>query len=385
MVTEPAKIGRYEVERVLGQGGMGRVYLARDPVLGRRVAVKVLRDDLGLPPDVKAELTQRMQQEARAAAAIAHPNLVTLHDMGEDDANGLYLVFEYVEGPTLRERVAKGPLSPHEVAKMATELGSALAFAHDAGVVHRDVKPENVLLSKVGAKLADFGIARLPDSTLTKAGTLLGTPAYSAPEAIARAEHSPASDQFSLACTLYEAIGGRRAFVGDDALSVVAKIANEEPPPLAPTAEDPRLRLLYARVDAALAKGFAKDPAARFRSCSALGTMVAGAIEPPSSGAFPTLRAAEMEAFSHRTSIVPRPVRRAQNVFAGIALVVIVLLVVLGRRRAAEDAPRPDPSASASAPATSAPAPRPRPAPSARPSAAPSAEADAGPTLPQRF
>lgn len=364
---------------------MGRVYLARDPVLARPVAIKVLRDDLGLPPDVKEELLGRMRHEARAVAAIGHPCLVTLHDMGEDEHAGLYLVFEYVEGPTLRARLAKGPLDLPEVAKLATELGAALSFAHEAGVVHRDVKPENVLLAATGAKLADFGIARLPDSTLTKAGTMLGTPAYSAPEALARSEHSPASDQFSLACTLYEAAGGRRAFQGDDALSVASKIATEDPPPLAQAAQDPRVRLVYARLDAALAKGFAKDPKRRYRSCLALGTMVGGAIAPPNSGAFPSLRAAEMEAFSHRTSSVPHPVRRAQNIFAGIALIVIVVLVLLGRRRPAEE-PRPEPSATAS---LRGPAPHPKataPRTHALPSAAPSAAPDAGePPLPQRF
>lgn len=115
----PARIGRYDVERLLGEGGMGRVLLARDTVLGREVALKVLRDDLGLPPELKTQLLQRMRQEARAAAAISHPAMVTLHDMGEDEHVGLYLVFERIVGPTLRERIEQGPLPPAEVARMA--------------------------------------------------------------------------------------------------------------------------------------------------------------------------------------------------------------------------------------------------------------------------
>src|SRR5262245_42760191 len=178
----PKRIGRYDVERELGQGAMGRVLLARDSVLGRRVAVKILRDDLGLPPEQKAALFARMRNEARAAATVSDAGIVTLHDMGEDEALGLYLVFEFVEGPTLRERLSMGPLALEEVAKLARELGRALTHAHAEGVIHRDVKPENVLLASTGAKLADFGIARLPDSTLTKAGSVLGTIAYSAPE-----------------------------------------------------------------------------------------------------------------------------------------------------------------------------------------------------------
>src|SRR5215510_12749597 len=126
----PKTIGRYEVERLLGQGGMGRVYLARDKVLGRRVAVKVLRDDLALPPRVRDELLERMRHEAQAAAAVSHPNIVTLYDMGEDDDVGLYLVFEYVPSPdtangepeSLRDRLKRGPLALTDVAKLAREL-----------------------------------------------------------------------------------------------------------------------------------------------------------------------------------------------------------------------------------------------------------------------
>ncbi len=168
----PARIGRYEVQRLLGQGGMGCVLLGRDSgVLGREVALKVLRDDLGLTPELKEQLVERMRQEARAAATLSHPGMVTLHDMGEDEHVGLYLVFERIVGPTLRERIARGG------GRSATRGGGApgahaggrpLTHAHTAGVVHRDVKPENVMLSPVGPKLTDFGIARLPDSTITR-------------------------------------------------------------------------------------------------------------------------------------------------------------------------------------------------------------------------
>src|ERR1700734_3003487 len=192
----PGRIGRYDVERLLGEGGMGRVLLARDTVLGREVALKILRDDLGLTPELKTQLVDRMRQEGRPAATLSHPAMVTLHDMGEDENAGLYLVFERIVGRTLREQIEqKGPLAPLEVAQLARGLGSALAHAHAAGVVHRDVKPENVMLSPTGPKLTDFGIARLPDSTLTSAGTVLGTPAYSAPEGLATGTFGAYSDQ----------------------------------------------------------------------------------------------------------------------------------------------------------------------------------------------
>lgn len=259
----PNVIGRYVAMRLLGQGAMGRVLLARDTVLGREVAIKLLRDDLGLPPEIRDELLVRMRHEAQAAARVSHPNLVTLHDMGDDPERGVYLVFEYVPGRTLRDAVERdGPLSPQAISRLARELGSALDAAHAAGVLHRDIKPENIMLAPHGAKIADFGIARIPDSTLTRTGGLVGTPAYCAPEALSTGVFSPASDQFSLAATLYEAIFGERAFPGEDALTVAARIANEPPAPLAARHE------LDPRVDEALLRAMAVDPAARFPSCA---------------------------------------------------------------------------------------------------------------------
>jgi serine/threonine protein kinase len=320
-----ANIGRYEVIRLLGQGGMGRVLLARDTVLGRHVAIKIVRDDLGLPPESRDALFARMRQEARAAAAIEHPHLVTLHDMGEEPDVGLYLVFEYLTGPTLREQSAQGPLDVAIVATMARELGDALTTAHDAGVIHRDVKPENVILSPRGAKLTDFGLARLGDSTLTTAGSVLGTPAYSAPEALALGTFSPASDQFSLAATVFEAICTHRAFPGDDALTIAARIATEPAPPLPlfrSAAADPRL---VSRLDAVLTRALAKDPAARYPSCRAFGDALAAAI---------TVRASDTPPSSETPpprSIIPHATRRIHNMIAAAALLVIIGLVLLGR------------------------------------------------------
>jgi serine/threonine-protein kinase len=261
----PTVIGRYEIVRQIGVGAMGRVLLARDPVLGRHVAIKLLRDDLAIASDVRDALVVRMRHEARAAARVTHPNLVIIHDMGEDDGLGLYLVFEYLEGPTLKQRISEGRLGSRQAARIARELGAALAYAHDHGVLHRDVKPENIILSPTGTKLTDFGIARVPDSTLTHAGGLLGTPAYSAPETFREGKFSPESDQFSLAATLYEAISGARAFPGDDAVSVASKIANDAPAPFAEELGYP------AGLDAILARGMAKSPDERFDTCKAFG------------------------------------------------------------------------------------------------------------------
>jgi serine/threonine-protein kinase len=318
----PQRIGRYEVIRPLGQGGMGRVFLAKDSVLGRLVALKVLREDLGLPPESREALFARMRQEARAAATLGHPNIVTLHDMGEDERLGLYLVFEYLMGPTLRERLGEGPLELPLVASMARQLGDALTLAHEAGVIHRDVKPENVILSAYGAKLTDFGIARLPDSTLTTAGSVLGTPAYSAPEALAQAQFGPLSDQFSLACTLFEAVCARRAYTADDALAIASRIATEPPPPLPGGAADGRT---LARINAVLSRAMTREPSRRYPSCRAFGEALALAIETR------TLDTPRPSDTPPPRSIIPRATRRVHNVIAALALVVILALVVLGR------------------------------------------------------
>ncbi len=367
---------------------MGRVWLARDTVLGRKVAIKVLRDDLALPPPARDELIVRMGHEARAAAAVSHPNIVTLHDMGEDEKVGLFLVFEYVTTQnedaepgsadadivlSLRDRLKRGPLSFPEVAKLARELGSALSFAHEAGVIHRDVKPENILFSRTGFKIADFGIARIPDSTITRANTVLGTPAYTAPEALSKGDFGPASDQFSLAATLYEATTGARAFVGEDAIATAGKVSSEPPPPLHESiGPEPVVRAL----DVTLQRGLAKTSEARFPSCAELGEEVARVIE--NEGAtrragsaragglvtpIPGLIEIEPTPLSSRLTIVERainehasvvgtgsgetPLRpsillrkrthRFQNVAAGIALIVIIVLVLLGRRTPSAD------------------------------------------------
>lgn len=407
----PKRIGRYDVERMLGQGGMGRVWLARDTVLGRRVAVKVLRDDLALPPRVKDELFVRMEHEARAAAAVSHPNIVTLYDMGEDKPFGLFLVFEYVaskdgdEKHSLRERLASGPLPFAEVAKLARELGSALTFAHEAGVIHRDVKPENILFSRTGFKIADFGIARIPESTITRANTVLGTPAYTAPEALGNGEFSPASDQFALAATLYESATGRRAFQAEDAISTAGKVSSE-PPPALPTLIGSDA--VVVALDAVLQKGLAKAPGDRYSSCAELGEEVARILE---GGGKPTITTAggrvipslspppvihmERTPLSSRASSLkmqleapPPPLspestlyqrrrtQRFQNVAAALAVIVIVTLVLVGRRNSnSSDREREDAGTAGAEHETPTASPSPRPHPKPKPSAKPIADA----------
>ncbi len=346
----PTTIGRYEVIRLLGAGAMGRVALARDPVLDREVAVKLLRTDIAVAEDVREGLIVRMRHEARAAARVAHPNLVVLHDMGEDPHVGLFLVFEYVDGPTLKERIDRGPLKMPDVARMARELGQALRFAHDAGVLHRDVKPDNVILSATGAKLVDFGIARVPDSTLTHQGGLLGTPAYSAPETFRQGKFSPASDQFSLAATIYEAVYGERAFPGDDAVAVASRIAHD-----APERRASKIGVAEA-VDEILARGLAKQADDRFATVEVFGRSLSDALL----GSAPFAPITTSNTAPGRTSqSLPPPKPRNFQVAVGVAVVLGVAGLVA---RAALHQPTPAPEAfattdgSPSAPPTPAPA-----------------------------
>lgn len=200
--------GRYKVLKVLGAGGMGEVLLARDELLAREVAIKTVRV-LGLDSNAGELFRARFLNEARAIAALSHPNVVRVFDLGfEGDTP--YLVMEVVAGPSLSDRLERGAcLSEGEARALAVQIGRALEAAHARGIVHRDVKPANVLEAEPGLwKLADFGVARVPDSSLTLAGQFLGSPAYAPPEALSAACFSPATDVYGLGATLFAGLAG---------------------------------------------------------------------------------------------------------------------------------------------------------------------------------
>lgn len=261
----PSKIGRYEIDRLLGQGAMGAVYLGRDPSLDRLVAIKMVKD-LGLEETAKKRFLDRFRNEARAAGRLSHPSIVQVYDVGEDPEIGPYLVFEYVKGRSLKELLRdQKRLEPRVLLSLCTQLGDALDVAHAAGIIHRDVKPDNVLVGEDGrAKLADFGIARVPDAALTKEGQFLGTPCYAAPETLAEGRYGPRTDQFSFAVMTYELICGRRAFPGEDAITVAHAVLHDHP--LAPS-EAGQMALPEA-VDDVVLRGMAKDDKERFASAS---------------------------------------------------------------------------------------------------------------------
>src|SRR5262245_44822019 len=205
-VATAHSFGRYRVTKTLGKGAMGEVYEAIDDVLGREVAIKPLRGSSGLAARF---IDERFRNEARAIAQFSHPGVVQVFDI-DLTANPPYLVMERVAGPSLEDRVASAPLTGEELVSLGIQIARALAAAHAAGVVHRDVKPSNVLGAGAGVwKLADFGVAHVPDSSLTMTGQFVGSPAYAAPEALVKGIAAPPGDVYGLGATLYEAAAGK--------------------------------------------------------------------------------------------------------------------------------------------------------------------------------
>jgi eukaryotic-like serine/threonine-protein kinase len=252
VTLEPgARLGPYEIIGPLGAGGMGEVYRAKDTRLGREVAVKVLPEHLSESSEVRA----RFEREARTVSSLNHPHICTLYDVGQEGTTD-YLVMELVEGETLADRLERGPLPIPEVLRLGIQISDALDRAHRAGVVHRDLKPGNVMLTRPGAKLMDFGLARAMGAgdapggsgtaltaalthsptmaqPLTAQGSILGTFQYMSPEQMEGKEADARSDLWALGCVLYEAATGRKAFAGKSQASLIGAIMNVDPPPMA--------------------------------------------------------------------------------------------------------------------------------------------------------
>jgi serine/threonine protein kinase len=259
------KLGRYEVVRELGKGAMGIVYLAKDPLIGRLVALKTIRPAAHADDDETKEFQQRFIREAQAAGILNHPAIVTVHDIGQDEGTGCsFIAMEYVEGQNLKEVLQQGrPLTFEQIGDIIAQVGEGLDFAHAKGIVHRDVKPANIiLLEGIRAKITDFGIAKIASgvSNLTTTGQFLGTPNYMAPEQIKGAPVDGRSDIFSLGICLYECLTRRKPFGGDSLTSISYKIVHEPFPPLQEI--NPQIPPGF---DEVVAKCLAKDPAKRYQ------------------------------------------------------------------------------------------------------------------------
>ncbi len=255
--------GRYEILEELGSGAMGTVYRARDPKIGRIVAIKTIRA-FGARPGEDDEYRQRFFREAQAAGNLSHPGIVTIFDVGEGEAAQTpYIVMEYIAGRTLESHLSvenNQPLSPDTSIDLVRQLAEALDYAHAQNIVHRDIKPANILVTPEGrAKITDFGVARLTHSEFTVRGQLIGTPAYMSPEQLKGDPADGRSDLFSLGVILYWLLTGEKPFAGD-ATSAIAKILYRDPDPV--TRFNPSLGAEYDRV---VNRALAKDPAARYQ------------------------------------------------------------------------------------------------------------------------
>ena len=261
-------LGPYRIEAIIGRGGMGVVYLATDRNLGRRVALKLLPEELAADADFRA----RFIRESKMAAAIDDPNILPVYDAGEVDGV-LFIAMRYVEGSDLEQRLRVGALVPDEAIHLLGQVASALDSAHAQGLVHRDVKPANILIAGARddergehAYLADFGLTRSRglDTSLTRAGTLVGTLDYMAPEQLEGRDLDGAADQYSLAAVAFRALTGRLAFPRDTEVALISAHLKEPPP----SASELRPEL-PAAIDAVIARGMAKAPADRYPSCAA--------------------------------------------------------------------------------------------------------------------
>src|SRR6202165_3040113 len=274
-ILRGTRLGPYEILSSIGAGGMGEVYRAKDTRLDRIVAIKVL------PPHLadRAELRERFEREAKAISSLNHPHICTLYDVGHQDGID-YLVIEYVEGETLAARLAKGPLPVDQVLQYAIEIADSLDKAHRKGVTHRDLKPGNIMLTKSGSKLLDFGLAKLREDAapatplsqmptgkqpITAQGTILGTLQYMAPEQLEGKEADALTDIFAFGVVVYEMATGKKAFQGKSQASLIAAILEHEPTPMSSLQP-----MTPPALDRVVKKCLAKDPEKRWQGATDL-------------------------------------------------------------------------------------------------------------------
>ncbi len=336
MSTASVGGGRYELQERIAAGGMGEVWRATDTALGRTVAIKLLRENVANDESFRA----RFALEARHAAALHDPRIATVFDYGDDldSASGrhtTYLVMELVDGKPLSELIAR-PLAPEQAALLVAQAAEGLAVAHEAGIVHRDVKPANFLVTRDGqVKITDFGIARARGAaSITDTGTIMGTPHYVAPEVAEGREATPASDLYSLGVVLYEALSGAKPFNGETPIAVALAHLRDDPRPLPGSVPAP-LRSIVAST-------MAKDPAHRPPDANALATALrqfaaspdgqaTAAMAAPPVGAtqvMPTPAAAMSGSAQHTTAAPQHPRRRVG--WLPVAAAAVAVLLILG-------------------------------------------------------
>src|SRR5262245_1370348 len=274
---DASKVSHYKIIEKLGAGGMGEVYLAEDTKLGRKVALKILSEEF----TTNRDRLSRFEQEASAASALNHPNILTIHEVGFDDGHH-FIATEYIDGTTLRRRIASGPIELKEILDISVQVASALEEAHAAGIVHRDIKPDNIMIRRNGyVKVLDFGLAKLTDNASdaaaldgeaatrmlvhTSAGVVMGTSHYMSPEQARGKPVDARSDIWSLGVVIYELVTGRTPFSGETSTDVVVAITQKEPPPLARFAPN-----VPAELDWIVNKALRKDRDERYQTIKEL-------------------------------------------------------------------------------------------------------------------
>jgi serine/threonine-protein kinase len=297
------RFGRYEVCDTIGRGAMGVVYLAEDPVIGRKVAIKVVEAHTGLEKDELVQLQARFEREFQSAGRLSHPNIVGVHDVGQEEG-ATFIAMEYVQGESLASVLAENrAFSFKEIADLAAQLCSGLDYAHEFGIVHRDIKPANILITRDGRpKITDFGVAKVATTTLTRTGTVVGTPAYMSPEQVTGHPVEGTADQFSLAVMIYQMLTGERPFTGENPTTIMYKIVHEQPvPPSVLNAMVP------GPVDDGLIRALAKNPQERYATCMELADALRGAL-----GAAPGDATVVMSTGQTEATVVDPSLRGAQ-------------------------------------------------------------------------
>ncbi|MGD0133517.1 MAG: protein kinase [Bryobacteraceae bacterium] len=356
------QIGRYLVRGELGRGAMGIVYDAVDPMIGRRVAVKVISLQPAMDPSEAEFMKERLFREARSAGRLFHPGIVIILDVGLHE-NSAYITMEHVDGPSLHQLLATGPLDHNAAFKILQQTAAALDYAHQQGVVHRDIKPANIMLqNKVTVKVADFGIAKLMSTeNATVTGMLMGTPSYMSPEQIEAKAVDGRSDQFALAVLAYELLTGSRPFQADS-MPTVAHLIVYGPRPSAHA----RNSALPPGIDHVLERAWNRFPDQRFPNCMEFTTALEAAFRNPVAAPAPALGPSFDPSLQQKRW--PAPVLYA----GGIALVIVMLALASLYYRNSYS--RPVPAAASSAPAVVQPAVPAKPTPLGLPQPAPAIE-----------